>query len=70
MFTILVSITPVTLKCACQVVTSISTNYGGGEGGVLVVNVWKLDYQLLVQPGPITTTFVSSNPGHGDVYIM
>ena len=32
MFTILVSITPVTLQCACQVVTSISRNYGGRGG--------------------------------------
>ena len=32
-FTISVSKSPITLKCACQVVTSISTNYVGWGGG-------------------------------------
>jgi len=38
------------------------------EGIVVVVIVWKLDLQLLLQSVPITTKVVSSNPTHGDVY--
>ena len=34
----------------------------------MVMIVWKLDLQLPVQSAPITTTVVSSNPVHGEVY--
>jgi hypothetical protein len=34
----------------------------------VVMIVWKLDLQLPVQSAPITTTVVSSNPVHGEVY--
>ena len=34
----------------------------------MVVIVWLLDLQLPVQSVPITTTVVSSNPVHGEVY--
>ena len=38
-------------------------------GAVMVVFVWWLDLQLLVQSVPITTTkVVSLNPAHGEVY--
>ena len=66
-FTILASKTPITLKFVCKAVTSISTNYRGG-GGVVVVIVRKLNFQLPVQSVPITTNVVSSNPIHGKVY--
>jgi hypothetical protein len=32
---------------------------------VVVVIVWYLDLQLLMQSGPITTNVVSLNPAHG-----
>jgi hypothetical protein len=35
---------------------------------VVIVTVWYLDLQLTMQPVPITTKVVSSNPGHGEVY--
>jgi hypothetical protein len=35
---------------------------------VVVVIVWYLDIQLPVQPVPITTNVVSSNPVHDEVY--
>jgi phosphatidylserine decarboxylase len=35
--------------------------------GVVVI-IWLLDLQLHVQSVPITTTVVSSNPIHGEVY--
>ena len=66
-FTILSSKTPITLKFVCKAVTSFSTNYKEG-GGVVVVIVRKLDFQLPVQSVPITTNVVSSNPVHGEVY--
>jgi hypothetical protein len=34
----------------------------------VVVIVWELDLQLLVQSMPITTKGVSTNPVHGEVY--
>ena len=34
----------------------------------MVVIVWKLDLQLPVQSVPITTSVVSLNPSHGNVY--
>ena len=34
----------------------------------MVMILWKLDLQLPVQSEPITTTVVSSNPVHGEVY--
>ena len=34
----------------------------------MVVILWSLDLQLPVQSVPITTTVVSSNPIHGEVY--
>jgi hypothetical protein len=34
----------------------------------MVVIAWYLNLQLLVQSVPITTTFVSSNPVHGEMY--
>ena len=37
---------------------------------VCVMMVCLLDSQLHVQSVPITTIFVSSNPGHGEVYLM
>ena len=33
----------------------------------MVVIVWQLDLQLPVQPIPITTKVVSSNPSYGEV---
>jgi hypothetical protein len=38
------------------------------SGSVLVVIVWLLDLQLLVQSVSITTKVMSSNPVHGEVY--
>jgi hypothetical protein len=38
------------------------------DGAAVVMTVWWLDLQLLVQSVPITTKFVSSNPAHGEVY--
>ena len=35
---------------------------------VFTLSVWQLDLQLPVQPVPITTKAVSSNPIHGEVY--
>ena len=35
---------------------------------VIVVIVWQLDLQLLMQSEPITTNVVSSNLAHGEVY--
>ena len=32
--------------------------------------VWKLDLQLPVQSMPITTKVLSSNPVHGEVYLI
>jgi hypothetical protein len=32
--------------------------------------VWKLDLQLPVQSVPITTKVLSSNPVHGEVYLI
>ena len=37
-------------------------------GAVVVVGVWKLDFQLPLQLVPTTTNFASSDPVHGDVY--
>jgi cadmium resistance protein CadD (predicted permease) len=37
---------------------------------VVVVNVWYLDLQLIVQSVPITTKDMSSNHAHGELYIM
>jgi hypothetical protein len=34
----------------------------------MVVIVWKLDLQLLMQSLPNTTNVVSSNPVHGEVF--
>jgi len=34
----------------------------------MVVNLWSLDLQLTVQSVPTTTTVVSSNPVHDEVY--
>ena len=39
-------------------------------GAVVVVIVWQLDLQLPVQSVPITTQVVSSNPVHGQVYLI
>ena len=36
-------------------------------GGVVVVIIWKLDFQLPMQSVHITTNVVSSNPAHGEV---
>ena len=43
-------------------------NYHIVIGAVVVVIVWLLDWQLQMQSESITTSFVSSNPAHGDVY--
>ena len=40
------------------------------NGTVVVMMVLLLDLQLPVQSVPITTIFVSSNPAHGEVYLM
>ena len=40
------------------------------SGAVVVMIVWYLDLQLLVQSLPIITNFVSSNLAHGKVYTM
>jgi len=40
------------------------------EGVVVVVIVWQLDLQLPVQSVPITTKVMSSNPDHGEVYLI
>ena len=37
-------------------------------GAVVAVIVWWLDLQLPVQPVPITTKVISSNPIHGEEY--
>ena len=39
------------------------------NGTLVVVIVWKLDLQLPMQPLPILTIAVSSNPSHGEVYL-
>jgi hypothetical protein len=39
------------------------------RGTVVVVILWKLDLQLLVQSVPITAKIVSLNTVHGEVYI-
>ena len=36
----------------------------------MVVNVWWLDLPLPVQSLSITTNVVSSNPAHGEVYLI
>jgi hypothetical protein len=36
----------------------------------MVMIVWYLDLQLLMQSVPIATNVVSSNPAHGEVYSM
>ena len=40
------------------------------EGTIVVVIIWLLDLQLPVQSVPITTKVVSSNPVHGEVYLI
>ena len=40
------------------------------KGGVVVVIVWLLDLQLSVQSVHITTEVVSSNPVHGEMYLI
>ena len=37
---------------------------------VVVVNVWYLDLQLIVQSVPITTKVMSSNHAHGELYLI
>ena len=37
---------------------------------VVVVTIWKLDLQLPAQSVPITTKVVSSNPAHGEMYLI
>ena len=39
-------------------------------GALVVVNVWWLDLPLPVQSLSITTNVVSSNPAHGEVYLI
>ena len=39
-------------------------------GAVMAVIIWYLDLQLPVQSVPITTKVVSSNPTHGEVYLI
>jgi hypothetical protein len=36
----------------------------------MILIVWLLDLQLPVQSVPITTNVVSSNPDHGEVYLI
>ena len=36
----------------------------------MVVNVWYLDLQLIVQSVPITTKVMSSNHAHGELYLI
>jgi len=36
----------------------------------VIVIIWQLDLQLPVQSVLITTNVVSSNPVHGEVYLM
>ena len=36
----------------------------------MVVIVWSLDLQLLVQSVPIITKVLSFNPAHGEVYLI
>jgi hypothetical protein len=38
------------------------------KGAVVVVIVWYLDLQLLMESVHITTEVMSSNPAHGEVY--
>ena len=38
------------------------------KNAVVVVIVWQLDLPLPIHSVPITTTVVSSNPDHGEVY--
>ena len=40
------------------------------DGSAVVMTVWWLDLQLPVQSVPVTTKFVSSNPVHGEVYLI
>jgi len=40
------------------------------QNPVVVVIAWKLDLQLPIQSVPITTKVVSSNPAHGNVYLI
>jgi hypothetical protein len=35
-----------------------------------IVIVWQLDLQLPMQSVPIVTTVASSNPAHGEVYLI
>ena len=46
----------------------ISNHFPTYSGVVMVVIVWWLDLQLLVQSVPITTNFTGSNPVHGKMY--
>ena len=39
-------------------------------GGVVVVIIWKLDFQLPMQSVHITTNVVSLNPTHGEMYLI
>ena len=39
-------------------------------GVIVVVIVWELDLILPMQPVPITTNVLSSNPAHGEVYLI
>ena len=39
-------------------------------GAVVVVMVWRLDFQLPKQSVPITTVVVSSNLDQGEVYVQ
>ena len=52
---------------------NVTSNYIAGAylvGGVVVMNVWKLDLQLYMQSVPITTNVVISDSAHGEVYSM
>jgi hypothetical protein len=42
--------------------------YWWGGGDIVVMIVWKLDLQLLMQLPPSTTNVVSSNLAHDEVY--
>ena len=48
---------------------TVKSSQYGNRNNVLHI-VWKLDLQLPMQSVPITTNVVSSNPAHGEVYLI